>query len=116
MQRFLFQLFLSAAAVLAAGALFAPRIRVESPQSAVIFALVLGLCNAVVRPVLLLLTLPLTCLTVGLFTLVVNALVFWIATIVPTGVEVSDFSGAFLGALAVSLASLVADRLARERR
>jgi putative membrane protein len=111
-QRFLFQLVLSALAVLAASALFAPRIRVASPESAILFALVLGVCNAVVRPVLLLLTLPLSCLTVGLFILVVNALVFWVATIVPTGVEVSGFDGAFLGALAVSFASLVADRLA----
>ena len=116
MQRFLFQLFLSALAVLVASVLFAPRIQVASPEATIVFALVLGICNAVVRPVLLLLTLPLNLLTLGLFTLVVNALVFWIATFAPTGVAVSGFSGAFLGALAVSCASLIADRLARERR
>jgi putative membrane protein len=115
-QRFLFQLILSALAVLAASIVFRDHIRVASPESAVIFALVLGVCNAVVRPVLLLLTFPLTCLSLGLFILVVNALVFWVATIVPTGVEVSGFGGAFLGALAVSCASLAADWLTHRQR
>ena len=113
MQRFLLQLLLSALAVLVASALFPDRIHAASPEGAFVFALVLGLCNAVVRPVLLLLTFPLNLLTLGLFTLVVNALVFWIATIAPTGVRVTGFLGAFLGALTVSFASLLASRLAR---
>ena len=113
MQRFLFQLLLSALAVLVASALFAPRVRVESPEAALVFALILGLCNATLRPVLRILAFPLTLLTLGLFTLVVNALVFWIATIAPTGVGVDGFPGAFLGALTVSIASLLAGRLAR---
>lgn len=113
MQRFLAQLLLSALALLLASALFPDRIQVASPESAFVFAVVLGLGNAVVRPVLLLLTCPLNLLTLGLFTLVVNALVFWIATNVPTGVRVDGFVGAFLGALTVSCASLLAGRLAR---
>lgn len=113
MQRFLVQLLLSALAVLVAGALFPTHVRAASPEGAFVFAVVLGICNAVVRPVLLLLTFPLNLLTLGLFTLVVNALVFWIATVVPTGVRVDGFVGAFLGALTVSCASLLAGRLAR---
>jgi putative membrane protein len=112
-QRFLVQLFLSALAVMAASALFGDRIRVESAEGALVFALVLGLCNAVVRPILLLITCPLNLVTLGLFTFVVNALVFWIATFAPTGVAVDGFPGAFLGALLVSVASLVAGRLGR---
>ena len=113
MQRFLVQLLVSALAVLVASVVFAPRIQVASPEGAFVFAFVLGICNAVVRPVLFVLTCPLTLLTLGLFTLVVNALVFWVATIVPTGVRVTGFDGAFLGALTVSLASLLAGRLLR---
>ena len=94
-----------------ASTLFRERIGVAGVESAVLFALVLGLCNALVRPVLLLLTLPLTCLTLGVFTLVVNALVFWAATIVPVGVSVSGFDGAFLGALTVSVVSVLASWL-----
>ena len=111
MQSFLVRLVLTSLSVVAAGALFGPKIRVESIESALLFALVLGFCNALLRPILLLLTLPLTLLTLGLFTLVVNALVFWIATIVPVGVGVSGFDGAFLGALTVSVVSFVASRL-----
>ena len=110
MQSFLVRLVLTSLAVVAAGALFGSKIRVESIESALFFALVLGLCNALLRPILLLLTLPLNLLTLGLFTLVVNALVFWIATIVPVGVGVSGFDGAFLGALTVSVVSFIASR------
>jgi putative membrane protein len=110
-QRFLLRLILVSLAVLAAAALFGPKIRVDSYESAVLFALVLGLCNALVRPILILITLPLNLLTLGLFTLVVNAVVFWLATFAPVGVYVSGFDGAFLGALTVSVASIVVGRL-----
>ncbi len=73
----------------------------------VLFAFVLGLLNALVKPVLLLLTLPLNLLTLGLFTFVVNAVVFWGATAFPLQVSVSGFAGAFLAALVVSVVSFV---------
>ena len=79
--------------------------------TALIFALVLGLLNAFLRPIILLLTLPLTLLTLGLFTLVINAFVFWIATWLPTGVHVPDFGAAFIDALLVSVVSFVASRV-----
>ena len=113
MQRFLIRLVITGLAVLAASALFGLKIRVGSIEGALLFALVLGICNALLRPLLLLLTLPLTLLTLGLFTLVVNALVFWVATIVPVGVTVSGFDGAFLGALTVSVVSLLVGWLTR---
>jgi len=112
-QRFLLRLIITSLAVLAASAVFGPRIRVGSVEAAVFFALVLGFCNALLRPLLLLLTLPLNLVTLGLFTLVVNALVFWIATFVPVGVTVSGFGGAFVGALTVSVVSLLVGRLAK---
>ena len=111
MQSFLIRLILSSLAVLLASALFTPRIGVPTLEAALLFALVLGILNALVRPVLLILTLPLNLVTLGLFTLVVNALVFWLATIAPVGVTVSGFDGAFLGALTVSVVSLLAGRI-----
>ena len=113
MQRFLIRLVLVSLAVVVASALFPPRLRVDSYEAAVLFALVLAVCNVLVRPVLLLITLPLNIVTLGLFTLVVNGLVFWLATVAPVGVEVDGFGGAFLGALAVSVASLIAGRIGR---
>ena len=111
MQRFAFRLLATAGAVLLASALFPNLIVVQSPVAAIVFALVLGVLNAFLRPILLLLTLPLNLLTLGLFTFVVNAIVFWIASGIDLGVSVQDFGAAFLGALIVSAVSFVASRL-----
>ena len=111
MQRFALRLLATAGAVLLASALFPNLIGVASPVWAVVFALVLGVLNAFVRPILLLLTLPLNLLTLGLFTFVVNAIVFWIASGLNLGVSVQDFGAAFLGALTVSAVSFLASRL-----
>ncbi|HEY3061727.1 MAG TPA: phage holin family protein [Chloroflexota bacterium] len=110
MGRFVLRLLITALAVLLASYLFGPLIQVDSFASALVFALVLGLLNAFLRPVLLLLTLPLNLITLGLFTLVVNGIVFWVAQLFPVGVTVQDFGGALLGALVVSVVSFVASR------
>ncbi len=94
-----------------ASAIFPRLIVVQSLGAAVVFALILGVLNAFLRPILLLLTLPLNLLTLGLFTLVVNAIVFWIASGIDLGVMVQDFGAAFLGALVVSAVSFVASRM-----
>lgn len=110
MIRFIVRLFITAAAVMLASQLFGDRIEARSFEGALLFALLLGILNAFLRPILLLLSLPLTLLTLGLFTLVVNALVFWVATLIEVGVRVDGFVGAFLGALVVSVVSFVASR------
>ena len=114
MQRFALRLLATAAAVLLASTLFPQLIQVNSDSrlvAVVIFALVLGVLNAFLRPILLLLTLPLNLLTLGLFTLVVNAIVFWLASQFDIGVHVVDFGAAFIGALIVSIVSFVASRV-----
>lgn len=78
-----------------------------------IFAAVLALLNAIVRPILVVLTLPVTVLTMGLFLLVINAVVFWLAAAIMPGISVRGFVGAFLGALVVSIIGLIADKLLR---
>jgi putative membrane protein len=76
----LLRLIVSAGAVLLAQAVFPQLVQVGRLEDALIFAIVLGIFNALVRPVLLLLTCPINLLTLGLFVFVVNAAVFWLAT------------------------------------
>lgn len=82
-----------------------PGITVASFGSALIAALVLGLLNTLVKPVLILLTLPITVVTLGLFLLVLNALVFWFAGSILKGFQVEGFWWAVLGALVYSIVS-----------
>ena len=73
------------------------------------YALVLGLLNTLVRPILILLTLPVTLLTLGLFLFVINALMFWAAASVLEGLHVTGFWAALVGSLLYSLCALVID-------
>lgn len=82
-----------------------PGITVASFGSALIAALVLGLLNTVVKPLLILLTLPLTIVTLGLFLLVLNALVFWLAGSILKGFQVDGFWWAVIGAIVYSIVS-----------
>lgn len=77
--------------------------------AALIAALVLGLLNTLVRPLLVLLTLPVTVLTLGLFLFVINALMFWAAASVLDGFAVTGFAAALIGSLLYSACSMVID-------
>jgi len=80
-------------------AYYVPGVRVAGVYTALIAALIFGLINALIRPLALLLTLPLNVVTLGLFTLVINALMFWLASTIVRGFYVSGFWPAFWGAL-----------------
>ena len=82
-------------------------VAVQSFGTALIAAFVIGLLNTVVRPVLLVLTLPVTVLTLGLFLFVLNALMFWAAASVLDGFEVRGFLAALVGSLLYSVLGLV---------
>jgi putative membrane protein len=82
-----------------------PGVEFTSWQALAISAIVLGLLNALVRPILVLLTLPITVLTLGLFYLIVNGFTFLLASKLVPGFEVSSFWWAVLGALVVSVVS-----------
>jgi len=88
-----------------------PGITVGSFWTALVAALVLGLLNTLVKPVLVLLTLPITIVTLGLFLLVINALVFWFAGSVLKGFHVNGFWWAMLGALVYSIVAGLLSRL-----
>ncbi len=82
-----------------------PGVRVESFGALVVAALVLGFLNAIVRPILLVLTLPITILTLGLFYFILNGLMFGLASELVPGFVVSSFGAAVVGALVLSLVS-----------
>jgi putative membrane protein len=105
--------FLLAAALLLVAHLY-PGVVVSSFRSALLASLVLGLFNALLRPVLVLLTLPVTLITVGLFLFVINALMFYFAASVLDGLAVTGFGAALIGSLIYSLCGMVID-VAMER-
>ncbi len=86
-----------------------PGVVVKSFTSALIAALVLGLLNTLLRPILVLLTLPVTVLSLGLFLFVINALMFWAAASVLDGLAVTGFWAALVGSLIYSLCGMVID-------
>jgi putative membrane protein len=90
---------------LAAVAYLMPSVSIASPGAALVAALVLGLVNTLIRPLLVLLTLPVTVLTLGLFILVINGLLFWaVGSFVP-GFQVAGFWPGVIGALVYSVIS-----------
>jgi len=93
------------ALALMAVAYLMPSIHVSSFGAALVAALVLGLVNAMVRPVLVLLTLPVTILTLGLFIFVLNGLLFWMVGAWLQGFEVGGFWSGVFGAILFSLVS-----------
>ena len=99
---------LLAAALLLVAHLY-PGVQVTSFGAALLAALVLGLFNALLRPLLVLLTLPVTVLTLGLFLFVINALMFYFAASVLDGFHVNGFVAALIGSLIYSLCGVVID-------
>lgn len=96
-------MWLITAAGLAVVTWIVPGVRARSASGLLWAALVLGLVNAFIRPVLWLLTLPLTVLTFGLFALVVNAFTLWLTAAMVRDFEIDGFGSAFLGALVMAL-------------
>jgi putative membrane protein len=106
---------INAAALLLVAYIY-PGVSVDSFFSALVAALVLGLVNAVVRPLLVILTLPVTLLTLGLFLFVINALLFWFVAELVKGFTVSGFGAALVGSILYSLITLVTSWLLFPRR
>ncbi len=106
MIRLLLKWLLSAAALLFVAYVYSGVV-VQSFLSALIAAFVIGLFNVVLRPILVVLTLPVTIVTVGLFLFFINALMFWAAASVLDGFQVTGFAAALIGSLIYSLLGVV---------
>jgi putative membrane protein len=88
-------------------------VHLSSVTGAIVSALILGIVNAVLRPILLLLTLPFVILTLGLFTLVINAITFEIVAHLGLGLSVDGFGSALFGALVLSIVSFLLSTLVK---
>ncbi len=95
------------AAILLIAYLLPKVIWVDGLFSAFMAALLLGIVNTIIRPVLIFLTLPLTLLTLGLFLLVINGLMLWLVAALVKGFYVNGFSGALIGSILISIVSWV---------
>ena len=106
MVKLLIKWLLSASALLFVAYVYSG-VEVTNYTSALLAVVVIGLLNAVVRPVLVVLTLPVTILTLGLFLFVINAIVFWAAAGLLDGFKVSGFVGALVGSLLYTAIGMV---------
>ena len=113
--RFLARLVLNGLAIIIAAWLL-PGIHIASPMSALLAGVILGFVNAIVRPVLFFLTLPLTLLTLGLFIFVLNAICFGLTALLVPGFSIDGFFSAVFGALLVSVVSWILNGLVVGRR
>ena len=103
------------AATIALAAAFVPGLRLDGVVPALLAGLVLGLINALVRPVLLVLTLPLTLITLGLFLLVLNGICLALTAWLVPGFDIDGFLPAMLGALVISVVSWILTAFVSDR-
>ena len=109
--RFVINILLTAVAVYILSILLKPHVQINSFTTAIIFAFVLAFLNAIVKPLLIILTLPITIITLGLFLLVVNALIILLAAKFVDGIHVDGLLWAIIFSLLLSLVSALLHRL-----
>ena len=88
-----------------------PGLVVKNTLDAIFFGLILGVINSIVRPILTLLTLPITIFTLGLFLLIINGFTFWLASEISYGVHINSFWGAFWGGAIIWVTGIFTNRL-----
>ncbi len=91
-----------------------PGFHLETPQAAVLAAIVLGVLNTFIKPLLLFLTFPLNIMTLGLFTFVVNAIVLWLTDAIVGGLRIENFLMTILGAIVLSVVSTALSMLKKD--
>jgi len=107
---FIVRLIINMVAILIISYLFPRMIWVDGFLAALVAAFLLGIVNTILRPILVLLTLPLTMVTLGLFLLVINGLMLWFVSALVRGFHVSGFWGAVLGSILISIVSWLLSR------
>lgn len=109
--RFLINLLLTAVAVYILSLVLKPHVEIDSFTTAIIFALVLAFLNAIVKPLLVILTLPITIITLGLFLLIINAIIILLAAKFVNGIHVDGLLWAIIFSLLLSVVSAILHRL-----
>lgn len=107
--------WLLAAVSLVITAYLVPGFVINSFVAALIAAVMLGLVNAIIRPILVLLTLPITIVSLGLFLFIVNAITIWLAGYLTPGFDVNGFIPALIGSIVLTIVSSVLNRLVGDR-
>lgn len=107
MSRFIIRLLINAAAIWVAAQLLDGISLSSDPLSVLIVVLVFGLINAILKPILTILSIPFLILTLGLFTLVINALLLLLVSSLTSGLVVSGFWTAVLGSIIISIVSML---------
>ena len=105
--RFLFRLLINVVAILIIAYIAPSLIRVDGFLAALVAAILLGIVNTIIRPILVILTFPLTLLSFGLFLLVVNGLMLWLVSALMRGFHVNGFWGALFGSILISIVSWI---------
>ena len=111
--RWIINFLITAVVVFILSKLLEPHVVINSFTTAIIFAIVLALLNAIVKPLLIILTLPLTIITLGLFLLVINVLIILLADKFVPGIKIDGFLWAFIFGLLLSIVSTILHRLKR---
>lgn len=111
--KWLINLLITAAVAYGLSILLKEHVSIDTFTTAVIFALVLALLNAIVKPLLILLTLPLTIITLGLFLLVINVIIILLADKFVSGIKIDGFLWAFIFGLLLSLISALLQKLVK---
>ncbi len=110
LMRFVIRWVVATAAVAIVTWLLNPHIRIEGADylsTVILVGLVLGLFNAILRPIVIFLTLPATLLTFGLFLMVINAGMLWLTDLIVPAFVIESFSWALLGAVLISIVSMI---------
>jgi putative membrane protein len=112
--KFIVKILITALVVYFLSKALEPHIRVQAFSTAIIFALVLAILNFVVKPLLVILTIPLTIVTLGLFLLVINMIIVLLADKFVSGIKIENYTWAFIFSLILSIVTLVLNRLKRK--
>lgn len=112
--RFILNIIITAIVVYVLSKLLAPHVSIKSMTTAIIFALVLSILNFIVKPLIILLTLPLTIITLGFFLLVINVVIIMLADKFVSGIRIDGFLWAFIFSLLLSIITTVLNKLEKK--
>jgi putative membrane protein len=112
--KFIVKILITALVVYFLSKALEPHIQVRAFSTAIVFSLVLAILNFVVKPLLVILTIPLTIITLGLFLLVINMLIVLLADKFVSGIRIENYTWAFIFSLVLSVVTLVLNRLKRK--
>lgn len=114
--RFIINLLISAIAVYALSEVLEPHVVIDSFSTAIIFSIVLGILNAIVKPLLIILTLPITIVTIGLFLIVINVIIIKLADAFVSGIHIEGWLWALIFSFLLSLVSALLHKLAKNMK